>query len=554
MRIELGELRVQTAPSILEGRKKIFRLLNELTGDSLLATRISAAISQSCKQLAPNASQLSLAISLDTGQTGNIGLNVTFSDIQPLEKDLILPLFFEHVRPENKLEDKYLRQASLLLPSFKTLSKDFIWTLESIIQEKSRDELIDEVKATNEELKESLENLRRTRSAKERMESELNIGRDIQMSMLPLDFPPFPERKEIDIFATLHPAREVGGDFYDFFFIDEKRFCFCVGDVSGKGVPAALFMAMTKTLIKSRAADDFSTASIITHVNDELSEDNKTSMFVTIFICILNTRTGEMTYTNGGHNPPVIKHASGSITSLNARHGPLVGALAGIAYKEETITLLPNDQIVLYTDGITEAMDKNNQLYSEKRLLALISDLTYQQVEPLVNLITSDVKAFEDGAEQADDITILAFEFIGELEQIPQLHLNILNNRTEIDKVNQLFNEFAHSNDIDQSIRRKTNMIFDELLSNIISYGFQDEEKHTIDIKVELHEKRLVITIIDDGTPFNPFSLKEPDTTLPLEERNIGGLGIHLVKKAVDKYTYQRNINKNVVTLVKQIF
>ena len=148
------------------------------------------------------------------------------------------------------------------------LSDRNIARLRSIVERKGRDELMSELLVRNRELQESFENLQRTTSAKERMQSELNIGRDIQMSMLPVQFPAFPNRKEFDVYATLHPAREVGGDFYDFFLIDEDRFCFCVGDVSGKGVGAALFMALTKTLIKSRASNDFSPASILTHVND----------------------------------------------------------------------------------------------------------------------------------------------------------------------------------------------------------------------------------------------------------------------------------------------
>ena len=162
-----------------------------------------------------------------------------------------------------------------------------------------------EVQARNIELKDSLENLRRTRSAKERMESELNIGRDIQMSMVPVNFPPFPDRTEFTIYATLQPAREVGGDFYDFFLIDDDLLCVCVGDVSGKGVPSALFMAVTKTLIKSMAKNDSSPASILTHVNDELSHNNESSMFVTIFLAIMNVSNGQLTYCNAGHNPPL---------------------------------------------------------------------------------------------------------------------------------------------------------------------------------------------------------------------------------------------------------
>ena len=174
---------------------------------------------------------------------------------------------------------------------------------------------------------------------RDRMEGELNIGRKIQMSMIPLVFPPFPDHDEFSVFAALEPAREVGGDFYDYYFIDEGRLCFCVGDVSGKGVPAALFMAVTKTLIKALAIDDVSTASILTHVNAELSADTKTSMFVTVFLGILNIRSGEIVYTNAGHNPPYFRRKGGSLQRLDVRHGPVIGAVPGMVYRENTDTM-----------------------------------------------------------------------------------------------------------------------------------------------------------------------------------------------------------------------
>ncbi len=266
-------------------------------------------------------------------------------------------------------------------------------------------------------LKHNLEELQRAykiiESQKERMEEELNIGRDIQMSMVPLTFPPFPDRKEISIHATLHPAREVGGDFYDFFFIDEDRLCLCIGDVSGKGVPAALFMAVTKTLIKARAIDDVSTANILTRVNDELSQDNSEAMFVTIFIGILNTKTGELLYTNAGHNPPYLKRKDGFIKRFDQIHGPAVGAMSGLAYEESKIFLSKEDMILLYTDGITEARDRAQNFFSEKRLADILSSLGDISAEDVVNSTVSEVRRFEDGTNQVDDITILSVQFFG---------------------------------------------------------------------------------------------------------------------------------------------
>ena len=405
------------------------------------------------------------------------------------------------------------------------------------------------------ELENSIENLKKTTSTKERMESELNIGREIQMSMIPLIFPPFPDNSEFSVYATLQPAREVGGDFYDFFFIDENRFCFCVGDVSGKGVPAALFMAVTKTLIKSRAVDDISTASIITHVNDELSRDNKAFMFVTIFICILDIRTGEFVYSNAGHNPPYIKRKNGSILKVGQKHGPVVGAMKGLVYKEDKIRLSRKDMLLLYTDGITEAKNSTNNLFSEKRLAELLLSSEYDSAEDIVQSTVSEVKLFEDGADQADDITVLAVQFHGIQEEIeaPILEITVQNRLPEIERFKNSFNAFSEQNKIPTSVRRKMNMVFDELLNNIISYAYSDDDKHDIEIRLKLSENRLMVSIVDDGTPFNPLNVDSPDIELSLEERKVGGLGLHLVRKVIDKVSYQRRIDKNMITLVKYL-
>ena len=198
---------------------------------------------------------------------------------------------------------------------------------------------------------------------KERMQDELNIGREIQMSMLRQDFPVYPDRDEFDLAATILPAREVGGDFYDFFFVDQDHLCLCVGDVSGKGVPAALFMAVTKTLIKSRASSDDSPASIMTYVNDALCEGNEACMFVTLFLAFVNVKTGALVYSNAGHNPPNLKRRSGNVERLSDRHGPVAGAMEGLAFKESAINLEQGDALVFYTDGVTEAMNPEGALF-----------------------------------------------------------------------------------------------------------------------------------------------------------------------------------------------
>jgi sigma-B regulation protein RsbU (phosphoserine phosphatase) len=206
----------------------------------------------------------------------------------------------------------------------------------------------------------------------------------------------------------------VGGDFYDFFFIDEDHFCVLIGDVSGKGVPAALFMAVTKTLIKSRASEETSTASIISRVNDEVSSDNASSMFVTIFIAIINIRSGDVTYTNAGHNPPYLKSEGELPERLDGRHGPVVGAMPDIEYREERRTLNAGDLLILYTDGITEAMNANLELFSEDRLVDLLGSTTIESAEDTMREAIRAVKIFEGETDQTDDITVLAFQFNGD--------------------------------------------------------------------------------------------------------------------------------------------
>ena len=256
------------------------------------------------------------------------------------------------------------------------------------------------------------ENLRRETEAKERIKSELRIAAQIQLSMLPRKFPPFPERREFDIFATMVPAKEVGGDLYDFFFIDENRLCFLIGDVSGKGVPAALFMAITKTLLRTEAKHGLSPEEVLSRVNDTLVPDNDACMFVTIFCAVLDVRTGKVEFSNGGHNPPLVLRA-GTFEYMQVPKGFVVGAMEGIKFTKGEYTLDPGDVIFLYTDGVTEAMNPEDELFSERRLKEYFSKLTDRSVEEIVEGVKDEIKLFVRDREQSDDITMLALKFRG---------------------------------------------------------------------------------------------------------------------------------------------
>jgi len=405
-------------------------------------------------------------------------------------------------------------------------------------------------------LKQSMDELQQAYAVinrqKERMQDELNVGHDIQMSMLPLVFPPFPERNEFSINALLKPAREVGGDFYDFFFISKDELCLVIGDVSGKGVPGALFMAVTRTMIKSSAMGDRSPASIVTRVNDELSADNPQCMFVTLFVGIVNVKTGGFRFTNAGHNPPYIIQEQGALVCLDQRDGPIIGAVGGIAYKENELSFSHNDILLLFTDGVTEAMDPAGELYLESRLEEFLDKQQALSTDKLVTEALDAVEEFAAEAEQADDITLLAFSLDIEPEETVhyQLELEARADLTEIERINQEFSVFADQHDLGAAVVQKVSIALDDLLNNVISYGFDDNEGHVIQITVDYADGRLEITIRDDGMPFNPFEQAQPDTALSVRDRKIGGLGVLLVTELMNDVSYQRQQDSNVVTLI----
>lgn len=263
------------------------------------------------------------------------------------------------------------------------------------------------------ELRKNVKELMETTAAKERIESELQIAHDIQMGILPKEFPPFPDRHEFEIYATLEPAKEVGGDLYDFFFVDDDHLCFAVGDVSGKGVPAAIFMAVSKTLVKMEASKGLPAAEVLNRVNRQLSRDNPSLMFVTIFLGILNVRTGEVEYSSGGHDPPYVMSASGEIQPLELTDGVMLGVTEDFNYQSKKNLLQKGETIFLYTDGVTEAKNPDDQLFSDARLQQMLTRLQEKGTTDIIQSIRSEIEIFSEGTPQYDDITMLALKFNG---------------------------------------------------------------------------------------------------------------------------------------------
>jgi len=245
------------------------------------------------------------------------------------------------------------------------------------------------------------------------LHNELDIAREIQAAMVPQKFPPFPKRKEIEIFANMKPAKKVGGDFYDFFFIDDDHFGFVIGDVSGKGVPAALFMAVSRTLLKSTALGGISPSDCLSRVNKLLRAEKTNAMFVTVFYGILNLQTGEVEYSNGGHNPPLIISQNKEIKQSDLTDNFVLGAISTSKYHSKKLFLQPGDCILLHTDGVTEAMNQNQEQYGDEHLIQCLDNQKGSSVTDLVQNLSDDVRAFTSGAEQSDDITIMALKYLG---------------------------------------------------------------------------------------------------------------------------------------------
>jgi phosphoserine phosphatase RsbU/P len=408
------------------------------------------------------------------------------------------------------------------------------------------------------ELKNYIKNLKEATAAKEKIESELKIAHDIQQGIIPKIFPPFPEREDIDLYAVLNPARDVGGDLYDFFFIDDYKICFAIGDVSGKGVPASLFMAITRTLLRSKATKNSSAKKIVNEMNIELCQGNENSMFVTFFLCIMDTKTGIVEFCNAGHNYPYIIRKDNKIECLEETHGIPIGIFEDINYKSGTFQLLKNESLVLYTDGITEAMNIENNLYGDERLINLLYKSKDHHPDIITKTIVNDVNKFVGEAEQSDDITILLLTyFLYEKTKHSDRQMKklvIKNNVSELEKVNIFVEKIASEWKIPNNIIFNINLVLEEIVSNIIFYAFDDISEHEILIEAKLFNNELQILIEDDGKAFNLLEAPAPtDLDASIEDRNIGGLGIHFAKTLMDNIDYKRENNKNKTYLRKTI-
>jgi sigma-B regulation protein RsbU (phosphoserine phosphatase) len=348
-------------------------------------------------------------------------------------------------------------------------------------------------------------------------------------------------------------AKEVGGDFYDFYSLDENTVLFLAADVSGKGIPAAMFMMTAKTIIKDLAERGLSVDEIFTLANEKLCENNESGMFVTAWIGKFDISTGKLSFANAGHNPPIIVHGDGECEYLKTRPGFVLAGMEGIKYKANEITLNKGDRIFLYTDGVTEATDSNETLYGEERLHSYIDKNKNTNAEALLSGLKEDIDRFVGDAPQFDDITMLVFDYKKE-QGVPMREKSFSATKDALSEVISFTEECLESFECPLKSTMAVCVAVEEIFVNIASYAYPDGNgSASLAFGFDKSERIMSLVIKDNGIPFNPLERDEPDISLSAAEREIGGLGIFITKKTMDTVSYTYENSENILTMTKKI-
>ena len=399
-----------------------------------------------------------------------------------------------------------------------------------------------------------IDELKNTTAQKASIESELQVASGIQMGMLPKKFPTYPERDDVQLYASLTPAKEVGGDLFDFYFRDEKLF-FCIGDVSGKGVPASLFMAVTRAVFRTVSARESMPDHIMAALNQTMVDMNETNMFVTLFIGVLDLPTGRMHYCNAGHDAPLLVGAG--VGQLSCDANIPVGVMPSWKYTLQEAQIFTGTTIFLFTDGLTEAEDATHNQFRMERINDVAAQaLAHHQQEPrqLIGLMTDAVHQFVGDAEQSDDLTLMAIQYIKQQRDVKMRKSIVLpNDINEVPRLTAFVDAVCEAVGFNPTVTMQMNLAIEEAVVNVMNYAYPRGKKGDVTIEALSNDVRLKFVIIDSGTPFDPTVHADVDTTLSAQERPIGGLGIHLVRQMMDSINYERVNNLNVLTLRKKL-
>ena len=384
-----------------------------------------------------------------------------------------------------------------------------------------------------------------------RIDKELEYAKQIQLSALPTNFP---KDEVFGIYAQMIAAKEVGGDFYDFYKLNDTTAAFLVADVSGKGIPAAMFMMTAKTIIKDLAESGMAVHDVFTKANDKLCENNESGMFVTAWMGILDLTTGNVQFANAGHNPPLLKHADGSFEYLKTRAGFVLAGMEGVRYRMGEITLNPGDRIFLYTDGVPEATNVENKLYGEDRLLSFMNQNASMEATRLLPFLKTNIDEFVGEAPQFDDITMLMFDYK------PKKGGEHMTNKTfpaktqSLNEVLGFVEETLEGFDCPMKTQIAICVAIEEVFVNVARYAYPDGEGN-MSLQIDFDDQNRTVTfrMTDKGVPFDPLKKPDPDITLSAEEREIGGLGIFIAKKTMDSLSYSYENGENILTMMKKI-
>lgn len=434
------------------------------------------------------------------------------------------------------IKKRIVRKMEKVNAGLNSIASGNLDTVIDVRDNKEFSDLSDDVNATVNSLKGYI------KEANERLNKELEVAHQIQHSALNTVFPPYPNRHDFELFASMDAAKEVGGDFYDFGLLDPYNLVVLIADVSGKGVPAAMFMMNAKSLIKGLLESGRTLEEAFNEANKRLCEQNEAEMFITSWIGKLDLRTGVLEYVNAGHNPPMIIRGNHVCEYLRSKPNFVLGGLSFTKYRTNTAKLYPGDELFLYTDGVTEAANARNELYGEKRLQAFFESRGPEEAETICHKVKEDVYAFADGAPQSDDITMLALRllaFTGEdyVRTSPKL--------SSFSLVSSFLEERLGAAEEYAPLLNKVLVSADEVYSNIVNYS----KAAYVEARIKMEEGVLTLSFLDNGIPFDPSKMEDPDVTLGVEEREIGGLGIFMAKKLATSFVYERVGHKNLLTM-----